>query len=151
MKTDRSTEIIIKNNIEELSGLYENIELLAEEWEFPPALTMNLNLVMEEAVSNVILYGFDDNVEHDIHIFLTLSDIIDNQNTVKDSELRIVIRDDGKPFDPTTNEDPDVSLAIEDRPVGGLGIFLMRRIMDKVEYHRENNNNILTLIKRIGK
>lgn len=145
MKTKRNTEIIVKNNIDELSVLYEKIEQLADEMQFSPALTMNLNLVLEEAVSNIIFYAFEDQNEHLIYIALSLSGEEEN------ATLKIIIRDDGRPFDPTANDDPDVSLAVEDRPIGGLGIFLVRRIMDQVTYNRENNYNILTLIKNIGK
>jgi len=94
---------------------------------------------LEEAVSNVIFYAFDDEKEHDIKIVISLENKI----------LSIEIIDDGKPFDPTARKEPDVSLPAEDRPIGGLGIFLIRKMMDNVTYTRHNNLNTLTLLKNI--
>jgi anti-sigma regulatory factor (Ser/Thr protein kinase) len=62
--------------------------------------------------------------------------------------MTVVISDEGKPYDPTQKEDPDINLPVEDRPIGGLGIFLIRQIMDEVKYSREDRQNRLTLVKR---
>ncbi len=132
-------KIIIENNIEELPKLFEKIEMLGEEWELSVPLTMNINLALEEAVTNVIFYAYDDEKKHEITILVTL----------KDELLRIEIIDDGKIFDPTQRAHPDITLSAEERSIGGLGIFLIKQIMDSVEYSRVNNNNVLTLIKRI--
>jgi serine/threonine-protein kinase RsbW len=132
-------EIIITNHVEELPILAEKIETLAENWELSMPLAMNINLSLEEAVSNVIFYAYDDEKEHNITIALSLETKI----------LTIKVIDDGKPFDPTARQQPDVSLPAEDRPIGGLGIFLIKKLMDEVIYTRDNNLNILTLIKNI--
>lgn len=132
-------EIIITNHVDELPVLAEKIEALAESWELSMPLTMNINLALEEAISNVIFYAFDDEKEHDIKIILSL----------ENKTLTIEIIDDGKPFDPTARQQPDVSLPAEDRPIGGLGIFLIRKMMDNVTYTRHNNLNTLTLLKNI--
>src|SRR5574344_2024228 len=111
-------EIIISNHVAELPILAEKIEELADQWGLTIPLAMNINLALEEAVSNVIFYAFDDEKEHDIKIVISL----ENKN------LSIEIIDDGKPFDPTARKQPDVSLPAEDRPIGGLGIFLIRKM-----------------------
>ena len=129
--------IIISNHVDELSVLAAKIEELSEKWELPMPLTMNINLVLEEAVSNVIFYAFPDKQEHDISISLEL----------KNDELTIVIEDGGIPFDPTSMKEPDISLPADERPIGGLGIFLISKIMDHVYYQRINEKNILTLKK----
>ena len=129
--------IIISNHVDELSVLAAKIEELSEKWELPIPLTMNINLVLEEAVSNVIFYAFPDKQEHDISISLEL----------KNDELTIVIEDGGIPFDPTSMKEPDISLPADERPIGGLGIFLISKIMDHVYYQRINEKNILTLKK----
>ena len=129
--------IIISNHVDELSVLAAKIEELSEKWELPIPLTMNINLVLEEAVSNVIFYAFPDKQEHDISISLEL----------KNDELTIVIEDGGIPFDPTSMKEPDISLPADERPIGGLGIFLISKIMDYVYYQRINEKNILTLKK----
>jgi len=130
--------IVITNNVDQLPVLAGKIEELSNKWEFPAELTMSLNLVMEEAVSNVIFYAFKDNEKHEIFISFSLEENI----------LTIEIKDDGTPFDPTLRQKPDLTLPAEERPIGGLGIFLIKKIMDSVSYKRHNNNNILTLIKK---
>ena len=87
---------------------------------------MNINLALEEAVSNIIFYAFSDSKDHEIQININL----------KNNQLTIIIEDNGKPFDPTDVANPDINLTAENRPIGGLGIFLIRKIMDKVFYLR---------------
>lgn len=132
-------KFIVENRIEELPLLFSKIEELGEMWNLSLPLTMNINLVLEEAVSNVIFYAFNDEKRHEIIILVSL------ENEV----LKIEIIDDGLPFDPTNRQMPDVTLSAEDREIGGLGIYLIKQIMDTVEYTRVDNNNILTLTKKI--
>lgn len=132
-------KFIVENRIEELPLLFSKIEELSEVWSLSLPLTMNINLVLEEAVSNVIFYAFNDEKRHEIIILVSL------ENEV----LKIEIIDDGTPFDPTNRQMPDVTLPAEDREIGGLGIYLIKQIMDTVEYSRIDNNNILTLTKKI--
>jgi len=131
--------IIITNRVDQLPALAEKIEELSEKWNLPMPLTMNLNLVLEEAVSNIIFYGYPDKNEHTIKISVSLL----NQ------EIEVEIEDEGIPFDPTSMKQPDVNLPAEERPIGGLGIFLIFKIMDHVNYKREQGKNILTLKKKI--
>jgi len=130
---------VIENQIGELSSLADKIEELAEKWELSMALAMNINLVIEEAVSNIIFYAFPENDKHEIKITVSLNNKI----------LVIEISDDGIPFNPLAQVQPDITLPAEDRPVGGLGIFLISQIMDKMDYTRQKNWNILTLNKII--
>jgi len=129
----------IENRVEELSVLATKIEALAEKWELSMPLTMNLNLVLEEAVSNVIFYAFKDHRKHLIQISIALEHQV----------LTIEIVDDGIPFDPLSQKQPDITLPVEERPIGGLGILLISKIMDQVSYSRQNNQNRLTLVKNI--
>lgn len=132
-------KIVIYNAVEELALLAARIEELSESWELPIPITMNLNLVLEEAVSNIIFYAFPEGGKHPIEITLTL----------KEKELKIIIEDEGIPFDPTLKEQPDTNMPADQRPIGGLGIFLIRKIMDNVTYNREQKKNILTLKKNL--
>ncbi|MDA3929567.1 MAG: ATP-binding protein [Prolixibacteraceae bacterium] len=136
---EKRKKITLKNSIEELPQLAIEIEELSEEWELPMALGMNLNLVLEEAITNIIFYAFNDENEHEITIILL----------IKNNEFIITIEDEGIAFDPTAKKDPDIALAVEDRPIGGLGIFLISKIMDHVSYKREQNKNMLILKKNI--
>jgi anti-sigma regulatory factor (Ser/Thr protein kinase) len=139
MGNNKIKRFVIENQIGELSSLAEKIDLLAEEWELSPALAMNINLVTEEAVSNIIFYAFNDNSKHKIKISISL----------ENSKLTIKITDDGIPFNPLVQQQPDINLPAEERPVGGLGIFLIAQIMDEMNYARNKNENILTLNKRL--
>lgn len=139
MEKRRIKHFTITNRITELPALARETEELAQEWKLPAPLTMNLNLVLEEALSNIIYYAFKDNVEHKIRISLSQSN---NKITVR-------IKDDGIPFNPSGQMKPDITLPASERPVGGLGIFLISKIMDTVHYARERNLNVLTLIKKV--
>ncbi len=131
--------IVITNKIEDLGILSDRIEYLGEKWNMPLSITMNINLAIEEVVSNIVFYAFNDEKKHDINISISLSDNI----------ISIDIEDDGMAFDPTIAKQPDINLPIEERPIGGLGIFLVTKIMDEVSYKREQHMNRLKLIKRL--
>ena len=131
--------MVIKNEISEISKLAIFIEELGEELNLTPDLVFNLNLVLEEAVSNVILYAYPKE-EHQ-----TISLIAKK----KENQLIFVLTDSGKEFDPTQAPDADITLSAEDRPIGGLGIFLIRQIMNTVEYQRIDGKNVLTLGKEL--
>lgn len=131
--------LLVSNKIDELSKVAQFIEELGVSWSLPDSLTANLNLVLEEAISNTILYGYDDADNHTIEIIFNKSE----------SQISITIKDDGLEFDPTKKGDPDTSLTAEERPIGGLGIFLIKQLMDKVQYLREEKINCLILTKNI--
>lgn len=130
---------VIENQIEELTSLAEEIDELASDWGLSAKLAMNMNLALEEALSNIIFYAFSDNKKHKIKISVFL-----NIN-----KLKIVIMDDGSPFNPLSQDKPDITLQAEDRPIGGLGIFLISKMMDEMNYTRKDNQNVLSLYKSI--
>jgi len=129
----------VQNRIEELAVIEIFLEDLGDAWELDPSLVLSLNLVIEEAFTNIVKYGYDDNGEHIIEIIFSHEPDL----------LTIEIIDDGHHWDPTIKEDPDISLSAEERPVGGLGIFLIRKIMNTVVYQRIENQNYLKLTKKI--
>lgn len=132
-------KLILKNEISEISKLAIFIDEIAEEMCLGPELVFNLNLVLEEAVSNVILYAYPKE-EHQEIVLLVRK---------KDDSIIFVLTDSGKEFDPTLAPDADITLSAEERQIGGLGIFLIRQIMNKVEYQRINGQNVLTLEKNL--
>ena len=132
-------KLVIKNDISEISKLAIFIEELSEELNLTPELNFNLNLVLEEAVSNVILYAYGKEVQKEIALLANMS----NNNLI------FVLTDSGKEFDPTKVPDADVTLSAEEREIGGLGIFLIRQIMDMVEYQRIDGKNVLTMQKQL--
>jgi len=135
----QKSSIKISNKIEELNHVAAFIEGLAEQWKLPPALTMHLNLALEEVLSNIIFYAHNDNLKHTIDIDFSLMN----------NKLSIQITDDGKAFNPLEMESPDTQAPLEEREPGGLGIFLVKQLMDKLYYERNNKQNILILEKNI--
>ena len=133
-------KLVIKNDISEISKLAIFIDELSEELDFTPELNFNLNLVLEEAVSNVILYAYSKEVQKEITLLANISD----------NNLIFVLTDSGKEFDPTKVPNADVTLSAEEREIGGLGIFLIRQIMDTVEYQRIDGKNVLTMRKQLN-
>ena len=129
--------LVLRNEIKEISKLALFIEELGDELGLSPELVFNLNLVLEEAVSNVILYAYPKE-EHEI---ITLTAKMDG------NQLIFILTDAGKEFDPTQIPDADITLSAEERSIGGLGIFLIRQIMNTVEYQRIDGKNVLTLGK----
>lgn len=138
--TNKSEVLVIKNQVSELNLLTAFIDRMGEEADIDMGTTMSLNLAMEEAVSNVIFYAYPKEEEHTIEIHFDLTGNV----------VTFEIKDTGVPFDPTAKEDADITLSAEERGIGGLGIFMVKQIMNSVEYHRENDMNILTLKKTIG-
>ena len=133
-------KLVIKNDITEISKLAIFIEELSEELALAPELTFNLNLVLEEAVSNVILYAYGEEKQKEITLLANMSD----------NNLIFVLTDSGQEFDPTKVPDADVTLSAEEREIGGLGIFLIRQIMNTIEYQRIDGKNVLIMGKQLG-
>ena len=130
-------EICIKNKISELEKVAQFVEEIGEELGLSMELQMNLNLVMEEMVTNVIFYAYPQDEEADIEL-LAKSD---------GKELTFVLSDQGKEFDPTAKEDADLDVNPAERELGGMGIFIVKNIMNKVTYKRLEGKNLLTMTK----
>ena len=127
--------LALKNNIDEINRLHTFIEEVGEAFELPMKVVLNLNLVLEEAVTNVIMYAYPQ--EQNEHIYLTAKK--------QDDRLVFVLTDSGIAFDPTQTPDADITLSADERQIGGLGIFLIRKIMNEVKYERIDDKNVLTL------
>ncbi len=125
--------LVMRNDIQQIPTLAEWIEMIG----MPEELNMPINLALEEAVSNVMLYAYPGKSGQVL------------VECVKSDRLVFTITDSGIPFDPTQQADPDVTQSAEERPIGGLGIFLVRQIMDDIRYERKDNKNILTLTKQL--
>jgi len=131
--------ISLINDITQVPLLTEFVENTCKSVGFDPATTTSINLAIEEAVVNVMSYAYPAGTKGNINI-----DAIANQ-----VRLKFVISDNGVPFDPTVVADADTTLSVEERNIGGLGIFLVRQIMDSVNYERIAGFNVLTLRKNI--
>ena len=128
--------VTIKARLEELTRLTEAVENLGEQENWSLALVGKVNLVLEELAMNTINHGHDEG----------LNKITVTFNSTDDA-LTIDVVDDGKPFDPLTDAPvPDVNAPLHERPIGGLGVFLVRKLMDELTYRREEGRNHLTLV-----
>ena len=127
--------LIMRNDIQQIPTLAEWIEGLG----IPDELNMPINLALEEIVSNVMLYAYPG----------THGQVIVEYIKVNDERIIFTVSDTGIAFDPTKKEEVDTTLSAEERPIGGLGIHLVRQLMDEVHYERIDDKNVLTLIKNI--
>jgi sigma-B regulation protein RsbU (phosphoserine phosphatase) len=130
--------LTLRNDIDEIPKLHALIQSIAQETDMDHALAMSLNLALEEAVSNVMLYAYPAGSPGQVDI----------EAAVLDDRIDFRVSDSGVPFDPTVASDPDLAADLKDRPIGGLGIFLVKRIMDDVSYTWEDGKNILTMTKK---
>jgi anti-sigma regulatory factor (Ser/Thr protein kinase) len=117
-------------------------QFLHEFWSaasLPPAEVMNFELALEEIFMNVVMHGSRPGTMPQVEVSLLLAD----------GGVTMTIEDNGPEFDPLTLPRPDVEANIGDRPIGGLGVFLVRQIMDAVSYHRIGSHNRLCMSKRV--
>jgi serine/threonine-protein kinase RsbW len=97
--------------------------------------TFNIHLVLDESIINVIVHGYEDTAEHDIHVRMRLEDGV----------VTIDIDDDGIPYNPLEAPEPRFDLPVEERRIGGLGVHIMKTLARSIEYKRENGHNHLTI------
>lgn len=133
-------ELHLINDLNQLHCLHDFLDRISVEFSLSPHTSMNLKLALEEALVNIILYAYPNQENKDIYVFLDASP----------GELKFELVDFGMPFNPLTKPEPDISLSEEKRPVGGLGIFLVKKMMTHVAYARFDGKNVLTLVKEIS-
>ena len=131
--------IVLENEISEIYRLKNFIDDIGKEFSLTPDVVFNLQLVLEEAVVNVINYAYPKDERQSIYLSAKM-----RENTIV-----FILTDRGKAFDPTEAPDADITLAAEERQIGGLGIFLIRQIMNEVKYARIDGMNVLTMEKKL--
>lgn len=137
---ESNVSLRLKNDVSELNRLSDAVEEFGHIHRLPPKAIFELNLALDEIITNIISYGYSDEAEHDIYIDFNF-DL---------EQLIVSITDDGVAFDPFTLMPPDLDMPAEEREVGGLGFHFVRTVMNKVEYIRDKNCNVLTLYKNIA-
>lgn len=131
-------EVPIANDLGELARLAGMVDEFFEENNLPAKLAFNLNLCLDELITNIVSYGYDDDGPHEIEVNFVLDDGI----------LVTEIVDDAKEYDPFTEApEPDLDLDVDDRPIGGLGVFLVKEFMDTTEYRHVDGRNYTILRK----
>lgn len=131
----------IPNRIEDLPAVSEAVETLGQDEDWAADVTFAVVLALEEVAANVVRHGGHEEGSSEIEIEVVSTD----------AEARVEVRDGGVPFDPFHDApEPDTEAALEDRQIGGLGLHLVRSLIDEARYRREGDRNHITMIKRRG-
>jgi len=133
--------VVIHNRAAELDAIEAMLDRLAERGRLPSDTMSEIRIVCDEVLANIIGHGFPDGTEHDVTVSVEM----------EGRRLVLTVSDDGVPFDPRTFPTPDTSQPLEQRPVGGLGIHLVRHLVDEMTYERRGNRNVLTLVKAVDR
>ena len=113
---------------------------VAENRVIPKAIAQKVRLACDELLSNVINYAYADEAEHEIQVMLALAG----------EHLIVTVADDGMPFNPLQHHAADTGSRLEERQIGGLGIHLVRSVMDRVSYRRQTGRNVVTALKYLN-
>ena len=129
----------LKSDKSELDTLCQKVEKFGKSLRLSKKCIVELNLALDELFTNIISYGFRDHLEHLVKIQLMR----------ENGTLTLCVEDDGIPFNPLETKEIELSCDIEDRNIGGLGLHLVKKLMDQVCYERCEGKNKLTLKKAI--
>ena len=136
MKREMTLQAVTENLDQVLAFVEESLE----EWECPLKVLMQVQIAVEEIYVNIARYAYEkEGGEATIRV----------EVKGEPPQVCITFVDQGIPYDPLAKEDPDVTLSAEERQIGGLGIFMVKKAMDDVEYTYKNGSNILTIKKGI--
>jgi len=131
--------LTLTSRLNDIPRLSTAVEAFGAAHHLPDAVVFAVNLSLDEVVTNVICYAFSDAQEHPIRVRLSLDEDV----------LRAEVTDEGRPFNPLNVPAPDLDAPVEERRIGGLGMHIVREMMDDLEYRREGSKNVLTLGKRL--
>jgi sigma-B regulation protein RsbU (phosphoserine phosphatase) len=134
-----SRTILLNNDVQEVPVLSVFIEGICDDMQFDKLTKSGVHLAIEEAVVNVMQYAYPEGTKGDVYLSVTA----DNEN------IRFELRDSGKAFDPTAMPEVDVESHVNKHSIGGLGIHLIRHYMDSISYEHKDNQNVLTMIKKL--
>ena len=128
----------VPNRIEALSGVSAAVETLGREEDWGPDVSYAVVLALEEVATNVVRHGGAEEGSSEVEIEVVSTG----------EEVRVEVRDRGKPFDPFRDApEPELAVALEDRKPGGLGLHLVKSLMDETRYRREEGRNFVTMVK----
>ncbi len=130
-----------RNDLTELARLASDLEAFAEQHQLDGEMAHVFNLCLDELFTNIVSYGFGDELPHEIILEMTATP----------AEVCAVLRDDARAFNPLTEAPaPDLDAPIEDRRIGGLGVHFVKQLMTRVSYRREGACNVLELARARG-
>ena len=134
-------KLSLGNDLQEITAVAEHIDEFCAARNVAPHVAFAVNLAVDEILTNTISYGYDDDEKHEIAIRVSMDA----------SVLAVEIIDDARPFDPSSAPQPDLESSVEERPVGGLGLFLADQMMDSIKYRQVDGRNVMLLTKETGK
>ena len=137
MTSSHRLTLHFSNSAEEAPRISRRVEHFLQEKGVPETTINKVLLCVDELITNIIAHAYGDKEEHAVLL----------ECRVFDEHLELELRDDGVPFDPTVQTRPNLKLSLEEREIGGLGIHLVMNLMDKVEYQREGDFNVLKATK----
>ena len=132
--------LVAAANLAEIERINAEFTTFAEERGFTAGIAQKVCIVFDDLLNNVISYGFNDDEEHQIDIDIS----------VTSEQLVITVADDGMPFNPFDRVGPDISLSLEERDIGGLGVLLVTELMDQCSYQRRRDRNVVTLVMNLA-
>lgn len=130
----------LRNDLSELERIAGVVERFGSEHGLPGKAVFEINLALDEVLTNVISYAYDDGGQHEIEVRLS----------IPGEDVMVEVSDDGRPFDPLAVAPAELDQPLDERRIGGLGVHLVRRVMDRLEYRRDAGRNVLTMHKRAG-
>jgi anti-sigma regulatory factor (Ser/Thr protein kinase) len=130
----------LPNRLSELATLRAAVDAVLRGPGVDEHVLFEVNVALEEIFCNVVEHAYPDGGEH----------VVDVRLELQRGVFRAVVSDDGVAFDPLAAPEPDVNAPLEERRIGGLGVFLTRKFMDEVSYRREAGRNVLTLSRAVG-
>lgn len=134
---NNTLKLFFSNSAEEAPRMARRMEYFLHECGVSQAVINKILLCVDELITNIIAHAYDDDLEHAVLL----------ECQVYDDFIELELRDDGTPFDPTSQTRPNTKLALDERDIGGLGIHLVMTLMDKVEYERDGDYNVLRAVK----
>lgn len=134
-----TTEIALTNDLREITAIASQIDHFCQDHDLQPEISYGVNLALEELLANTISYGYEDEEIHRIEVLLRLEGPL----------LTVMVVDDGIPFDPTQVPESPELVSLDEPEIRGLGLLLVNRMMDGIEYQRRANCNIAILTKSI--
>ena len=132
--------VVLTKTPAERKRLLAAMDSFAEANNLPPQVRQAADLALEEHLTNIINYGYEDTQPHQVSVRFAL----------EEGFLVVEVEDNGKPFNPLEAPEVDTSLPLEQKPIGGLGLHLIRKFMDDLQYRRDANKNILRMRKRLA-
>ena len=132
-------ELTLVNQRSEVARLLDRLEAFARQHGLAPRVLHDVQLALEEHLTNILVHGYEDEGEHSIRVHVQLNA----------TDLRVEVADDGRPFNPLEQPAPDLTKPIAERPVGGLGIHMMQKSLNGTTYRRADGKNILVMMKLI--